>query len=190
MTINRILRALAPGAARLMMAGVFAAGSMCAGTLILGVNSCPATGPISQGGFVITAGIGAFCGPMENGGLSSWAVPDTITFTSQGFLFDAQSIEVGGVNSAVPPELVTFTGDVYGGGTVTQSYTTAGDSIALQQVTLSGFDNLTNLKVSLNAETLQSFTFQAAPEPATVVLALAGLLGVLVGRGCKHRART
>ena len=71
-----------------------------------------------------------------------------MTITANGFTFDALSIGVGGINSAIQAETETFIGDVYGGGTVTQTFRFPGNSQNFVTANLVGFNNLIDLRAT------------------------------------------
>ena len=150
------------------------------------VTGYPAVNPEVQGAFTVYGSAG-LAGPFANGGLGAYGSPSTITITANGFLFDASSIGVGGANSAIPAETETFTGDVYGGGTVSQTFQFPGNSQNFVTANLVGFDNLLDLRARIGAVTLQNLTYtaSAAPEPGTF-----GLLGMcLAGVGVAYRRK-
>jgi MYXO-CTERM domain-containing protein len=96
--------------------------------------------------------------------------------------FTATSIEAGQVDSGESPNTVTFTGTIFGGGTVNQQYSDPGHSTALVTVNLTGFSNITNLKIQQGPNTFQDLTITtpgpATPEPGTLWLG-AGALALL-----------
>lgn len=143
------------------------------------VTGYPAANPEVQGPFTVYGSAG-LAGPFANGGLGAYGAPSTITITSNGFQFNATSIGVGGANSAIPAETETFIGDVYGGGTVTQTFQFPGNSQNFVTANLVGFDNLVDLRANIGFVTLQNLTYteSTAPEPGTL-----GLLGLCLSAG-------
>ena len=143
------------------------------------VTGYPAANPEAQGPFTVYGSAG-LAGPFANGGLGAYAAPSTITITSNGFQFNATSIGVGGANSAIPAETETFIGDVYGGGTVTQTFQFPGNSQNFVTANLAGFNNLVDLRANIGFVTLQNLTYteSTAPEPGTL-----GLLGLCLSAG-------
>lgn len=148
----------------------------------------PAANPEVQGAFTVF-GSNGLAGPFANGGLGAFGSPSTITITANGFEFDASSIGVGGANSAIPAETETFIGDVYGGGTVTQTFRFPGNSQNFVTANLVGFNNLVALRANIGFVTLQNLTYaqSAVPEPGTC-----GLLGIGLATACMmyRRRRT
>jgi hypothetical protein len=154
-------------------ASLFSANSVLADQIeTFNVSGYPAANPEVQGPFTVY-GSNGLAGPFANGGLGAYGSPSTITITANGFTFDASSIGVGGANSAIPAETETFIGDVYGGGTVTETFRFPGNSQNFVTANLAGFDNLVDLRANIGFVTLQNLTYTAAPEPGTL-----GLLGV------------
>jgi len=148
------------------------------------VTGYPAANPEVQGAFTVYGSAG-LAGPFANGGLGAYAFPSTITITADGFLFDAFSIGVGGINSAIPAETETFIGDVYGGGTVTQTFQFPGNSQNFVTANLVGFDNLVDLRANLGFVTVQNLAYNPAPEPGTT--GLFGLALVAVALACQRK---
>jgi hypothetical protein len=144
------------------------------------VTGYPATNPQVQGAFTVSDSNG-LAGPFANGGLGAYGMPSTMTISANGFTFDALSIGVGGINSAIPAETETFIGDLYGGGTVTQTFRFPGNSQNFATADLVGFNNLIDLRANIGFVTLQNLTYNqsAAPEPGTY-----GLLGIGLATVC------
>ncbi|MFL6446924.1 MAG: PEP-CTERM sorting domain-containing protein [Bryobacteraceae bacterium] len=147
----------------------------------------PASNPQVQGSFTVF-GSNGLAGPFANGGLGAYGMPSTMTISANGFTFDALSIGVGGINSAIQAETETFIGDLYGGGTVTQTFRFPGNSQNFVTANLVGFNNLVDLRANIGFVTLQNLTYNqsAAPEPGTY-----GLLGMGLATVCiAYRRRT
>ena len=149
---------------------------------VFNVTGYPAANPEIQGPFTVY-GSNGLAGPYANGGLGAYGSPSTIKITANGFLFDATSIGVGGANSSIPAETETFIGDVYGGGTVSQTFNFPGNSQNFVTANLVGFNNLVDLRANIGFVTLQDLTYteSAAPEPGTffslgIALAAAALI--------------
>src|SRR3954447_4485138 len=144
------------------------------------VTGYPAANPQVQGAFTVSDSNG-LAGPFANGGLGAYGMPSTMTISGNGFTFDALSIGVGGINSAIPAETETFIGDIYGGGTVTQTFRFPGNSQNFVTANLVGFNNLIDLRANIGFVTLQNLTYEqsAAPEPGTY-----GLLGIGLAAVC------
>ncbi len=69
---------------------------------------------------------------------------DTVTLTASGAgVFDLQSIDLAEIFGSTPS--VTFTGEVFGGGTVTQTFTLDGLAGAETFIFSSGFDNVVSV---------------------------------------------
>lgn len=145
------------------------------------VTGYPAVNPEVQGAFTVY-GSNGLAGPYANGGLGAYGSPSTITITSNGFVFDASSIGVGGANSAIPAETETFIGDIFGGGTVTQTFRFPGNSQNFVTANLVGFNNLIDLRANIGFVTLQNLTYaqSATPEPGTCGLFGMGLATALL----------
>ena len=170
-----------------LVASLFSAHSAIASPMVqsFSVNGCPTATSMVQGSFTVSNQYG-FCGPVQNGGLAAYGLPSTTTITSNGFAFDALSIEVGGINSAIPGETETFVGDLAGGGTVTQSFNFPG-GVNFVTANLVGFDDIKDLRANLGFVSIQNLTYTnaAAPEPGSV-----GLIGVgLIAGGLAYRRR-
>ncbi|MBV8830386.1 MAG: PEP-CTERM sorting domain-containing protein [Acidobacteriaceae bacterium] len=172
-------------------ASLFSANSALALPMVqtFSVNGCPTATSLVEGSFTVSNPY-SFCGPVQNGGLAADGLPSTTTITSNGFAFDALSIEVGGINSAIPGETETFIGDLLGGGTVTQSFSFPG-GVNFVTANLVGFQNLRDLRANLGFVSVQNLTYtdSAAPEPGTIGLIGLGLTAAVVASRRK-RART
>ena len=180
---NATLRLLR-NASMVLVAGALTAGLAFPEVQTLTNSGCPNPGPLTEGNFTATVTGNGFCGPAANGGLAASSASATITLTANGFDFDATSILVGGVNSAIPSELVTFTGDLAGGGTVVQTFNTTGHTTSFDEVELTGFDDLTDLRINVIGDTIQNLTYDvsAAPEPGTFALIGLGIAGLAIAR--------
>jgi hypothetical protein len=170
-----------------LVASLFSANRAIASPMVqsFSVNACPAASSMVQGSFTVS-NPDSFCGPVQNGGLAAYGLPSTTTITSNGFAFDALSIEVGGINSAIPGETETFIGDLVGGGTVTQSFDFPG-GVNFVTANLVGFQDLLDLRANLGFVSIQNLTYadSAAPEPGSV-----GLIGLgLTAAGVAYRRR-
>ncbi len=150
----------------------------------------PATNPQVQGAFTVSDSNG-LAGPFGNGGLGAYGMPSTMTISANGFTFDALSIGVGGINSAITAETETFIGDIYGGGTVTQTFRFPGNSQNFVTANLVGFNNLVDLRANIGFVTLQNLTYNqsAAPEPGTYGLLGMGLATVCIAYRRRRAAR-
>jgi hypothetical protein len=182
--MRNAMLSLLRNASMVLVAGALTAGLAFPELQTFSNSSCPIPGPLTEGAFTATVNGNGFCGPVQNLGLASDSEGATITLTANGFKFDATSILVGGVNSAIPSEPVTFTGDIAGGGTVTQIFDTTGSTTSFAEADLHGFDNLTDLRITLVADSIQNLTFNVstAPEPGTFALVGLGLAGLAIVR--------
>jgi hypothetical protein len=176
--MRNAMLSLLRNASMVLVAGALTAGLAFPEVQTFSNSGCPVPGPLTEGAFTATVNGNGFCGPVQNGGLESDSGGATITLTANGFKFDATSILVGGLNSAIPPEPVTFTGDIAGGGTVTQIFDTPG-GVGFAEADLHGFDDLTDLRITLVADSIQNLT---APEPGTFALVGLGLASLAIVR--------
>ena len=95
-------------------------------------------------------------------------------------VFDLVSIDLDYLIGSVAT--VSFTGNINGGGTVQQQFTTDG-VVGLETFNFSGFTNLDSVEWTQDAPFHQfdNIVVNVVPEPATVVALMAGL-GLLVAR--------
>ena len=108
--------------------------------------------------------------------------PTTVRATGGG-AFSVSSLSLGYLYRPANSITVTFLGSLAGGGSVTQTFTTAALDAALRTVTLSGFVGLTSLTLS-QAGGNEAFQFdnvnvQAVPEAASALTFGCGLLSLL-----------
>ena len=172
------------GVTMLLASAMLPASMLASQIQTFNVVGYPAQNPQVQGAFTVYDNNG-LAGPFANGGLGAYGSPSIMTITSNGFLFDAFSIGVGGINSAIPAETETFIGDVYGGGTVTQTFQFPGNSQNFVTANLVGFDNLVDLRANLGFVTVQNLAYNPAPEPGTT--GLFGLALVAVALACQRK---
>jgi uncharacterized protein (TIGR03437 family) len=143
-------------------------------TLVFNVTTCPTGGVVlTQGGLTFSSA-NSICGPVLNGGLTTNSIPATIdaVVATTGEAFSASSVDVSAVNNAIPQETMTITGDLVGGGTVTQLYTYPGNTTAFTTVPLIGFTNITGIHFSIFATDIQNLVITPPSAPPSVPGAL------------------
>ncbi len=149
--------------------------------------------PYMEGNFLITASspnnaIFSASNVVNSAGFASdffgWdntiAPPEITLAESSGLRFDFDSIEIGDLFFEGPSE-ITFTGFLFGGGTVSQTFSGITTATVVEPM---GFHNLTSLNISAAFDSDAAFdniSVQVVPEPAASTFCLLGLFG-LMGR--------
>lgn len=123
------------------------------------------------------------------------AIPGVTELTlTGGGPFSLVSIDLAAIE-AVPGFVVTFTGDVLGGGTVTNMFQPAGTGQGAETFTFNGFGNVTKVNWSQEASVYQFDNIVASanngtavPEPTSLGLLGLGLAGLaLIRRGARQQ---
>jgi len=133
--------------------------------------------------FIIESDAGAYVGSQSLAPFSSLA---TINITSDtNTAFDALSVDVSELSSVGMGPDVLFTGNLVGGGTVSQTMDTD-EVFGLETFNFhSGFTNLSSLDMTGANGTLyqiDNLSVQAIPEPGSLALAAGGLALIAGGR--------